>query len=44
LPQQDHAAIDEAEHAAHRFTLLVGATAAAVLALMLAVLCGGLLT
>jgi hypothetical protein len=43
LPEQDHAAIDEAEHSARRFTLVVAATASAVLMLMLAVLCGGFL-
>lgn len=40
LPGQDHAAIDEAERMALRFTVGVGAVASIVLATMLVVLCG----
>jgi len=40
LPTQDHDAIDEAESMASRLTAVLGAVTAAVLVVMLAVLCG----
>lgn len=43
LPAQDHTELDAAEHRASRVTVVVGATAAAIMAIMLAVLCGQLL-
>jgi hypothetical protein len=43
LPVQDHKAIDDAELTASRLTVILGALAAAVLVVMVAVLCGQLL-
>ena len=42
LPEQDQAAIDAAEQAAHRFSVAVGAVAAVVLTILFAILCGQL--
>lgn len=44
LPEQDHAAIDAAEHTAHRFSIAVGAVAAVVLTILFAILCGQLIS
>jgi hypothetical protein len=43
LPDQDHDAIDAAEHAARTFTVAVGAVAVVVLTVLFAVLCGQLI-
>jgi hypothetical protein len=43
LPEQEHAAIDEAEAAAHRFTVATGAAAAIALGVMVIALCGQLI-
>ncbi len=43
LPEQDHAAIDEDERAARRFTVVTGGVAALVLAVMVIALCGQLI-
>lgn len=43
LPEQDHAAVDAAEHRARTVTVTVGAVAAVVLAVLFAVLCGQLI-
>jgi len=43
LPAQDHEAIDEDERAASRFTTIMGGICAAVIAILMAVLCGELL-
>jgi hypothetical protein len=43
LPEQDHDAIDAAEHAARTFTVAVGAIAVVVLIVLFAVLCGQLI-
>jgi hypothetical protein len=44
LPAQDHAGLDAAELRASRITVTIGAAAAAVMAILLAVLCGQLLS
>jgi hypothetical protein len=43
LPDQDHDAIDAAEHAARTFTVAVAAVAVVVLTVLFAVLCGQLI-
>jgi hypothetical protein len=43
LPEQDHAAIDAAEHAARTVTLAIGAASLVILTVLFAILCGQLI-